>query len=47
MSGRVNRTAAGTPAVYGSMPNVSMGYAYYDAAVSRMQDVMEEADAML
>ena len=29
------------------MPDVSMGYAYYDAAASRIQDVIEEADAML
>lgn len=29
------------------MPGVSMGYAYYDAAVSHVQRVVEEADAML
>ncbi|MDD6034033.1 MAG: GGDEF domain-containing protein, partial [Oscillospiraceae bacterium] len=31
----------------GRMPGVSMGYARYDAAASRIQDVLEEADAML
>ena len=29
------------------MPNVSIGYAHYDAAVSHVQNVIEEADAML
>ncbi|MDD6236473.1 MAG: GGDEF domain-containing protein [Clostridiales bacterium] len=29
------------------MPTVSMGYAYYDASVSHIQNVIEEADAML
>lgn len=29
------------------MPSVSMGYAYYDDAVSHIRDVIEEADAML
>lgn len=29
------------------MPGVSTGYAYYDAAVSHVQNVIEEADAML
>ncbi|MGM9604154.1 MAG: GGDEF domain-containing protein, partial [Faecousia sp.] len=29
------------------MPEVSLGFALYDAAVSRIQDVVEEADAML
>lgn len=29
------------------MPGVSMGYAYYDAATSHIQTVIEEADAML
>ena len=29
------------------MPGVSLGYAYYDAAVSHIQNVVEEADAML
>ncbi|MGN1251033.1 MAG: GGDEF domain-containing protein [Candidatus Spyradocola sp.] len=29
------------------MPGVSMGYAYYDAAASHIQTVIEEADAML
>ena len=29
------------------MPSVSMGYAYYDAAASHVQNVIEEADAML
>ena len=31
----------------GRMPNVSLGYAYYDAAASYIQDVIKEADAML
>lgn len=31
----------------GRMPDVSMGYAYYDDAVSHIQNVIEEADAML
>ena len=30
-----------------TMPNVSLGYACYDAAASHIQDVIEEADAML
>ena len=29
------------------MPNVSIGFAYYDAATSHMRNVIEEADAML
>ncbi len=29
------------------MPGVSIGYAYYDSGVSHIQDVIEEADAML
>ena len=29
------------------MPDVSIGYAYYDAASSHIQNVIEEADAML
>lgn len=31
----------------GRMPGVSIGYAYYDPAVSHIQNVIEEADAML
>ena len=30
-----------------TIPNVSLGYACYDAAASHIQDVIEEADAML
>ena len=31
----------------GRMSDVSMGYAYYDEAVSHIRNVIEEADAML
>ena len=31
----------------GSMPGVSVGYAYYDEATAHIQDVVGEADAML
>ena len=34
-------------AVDDRMPDVSMGYAFYDASVSHIQNVIEEADIML